>query len=80
MLPRVGRGDVMRRSRGRSFENERPRAEITSWEQIPADIAYEQRSDPAQGLDPLPVPFCISFIVLSSLVIYGAIYSLVMIL
>ena len=66
----------MRRPRRGSFENGIPRAGIAPWDQILSGIIYEQPGDPAARVEPLPRPFCFFFIVLSSLVIYGAIISL----
>ena len=66
----------MRRPRRGSFEDRFPRGEIAPWDQILAGIIYEQPTDPAQRVEPLPRAFCVFFILLSSLVIYGAIISL----
>jgi hypothetical protein len=50
--------------------------EIAPWEPILGDIPYEKPAAPAQRAEPLPRAFCVLFIVLSSLVIYGALFSL----
>jgi hypothetical protein len=67
---------VMRRPRRGSFENGIPRVEIARWEQILGAIPYEKPADSARRAEPLPRAFCVLLIVLSSLVIYGALFSL----
>jgi len=70
----------MRRPRRGTFENELPPGKARSWAQILTGVPYEGRSERARGAEPFPMPFCIAFIILSSLVIYGAIYSLLTLL
>jgi hypothetical protein len=67
---------VMRRPRRDSFENGFPRAEIAPWEQMLGRIPYEKPAGPGWRAEPLPRAFCVFFVVLSSLLIYGALFSL----
>jgi hypothetical protein len=70
----------MRRPRRGSFEDGVARGHIAPWEWIQSGILYEKTADPARNVEPFPPAFCVLFIVLGSLLIYGGVYSLLLLL
>ena len=68
----------MRRPRRGSFEDGVARGYIAPWERILS--LYEKTADAARDVQPFPPAFCVLFIVLGSLLTYGGVYSLLMLL